>query len=116
MSRGGRRINSGRKKGSRTNASLAMARKLKKEGLSPLDLYIAIFRDEDAPIALRLSAAKAADRHFYPEPNNMNNDPNKNSDISHSEVLRRIEVEVRQEERQRNSERLSISTNSPTAT
>lgn len=72
MARGGKRPGAGRKRGipNRVTAEFKqLAVELGKEGASPLDLMPSVMRDESAPMAMRLDAAKAAAPYLHPRLN-----------------------------------------------
>lgn len=58
--RGGRRAGSGRKPGSLSRKTRAVAEGALKRGVSPLEYLLAVMRDPEAPLTARLDAAKAA--------------------------------------------------------
>ena len=69
MPRGGRRLGAGRPKGSqnlRTRVREEAAKRAGTAGTSPLEFLLAIMRNEDRPLKVRLAAAKAAMPFCHP--------------------------------------------------
>jgi hypothetical protein len=63
---GGKRPGAGRPQGRRNRRTEAQIRAVAEEGLTPLDYLLLVLRDEGAPAAERLQAARIAAPYVHP--------------------------------------------------
>jgi hypothetical protein len=66
MPRGGSRPGAGRKPGSALTKTATIAAKLTEDGLTPLEVLLAVMRDETQPQNVRLQCAIAAAPYVHP--------------------------------------------------
>lgn len=71
MPRGGRRPGAGRKPGSLTQKTKAVAEQLLLTGETPLEFALAVMRSPDAGLRVRMDACKAALPHMHPRLNSI---------------------------------------------
>ena len=71
MAHGGPREGAGRKVGSTTKKTRAIADRALAEGLTPLEFMLSVLRDEQADKAQRFEAAKAAAPYVHPRLSNV---------------------------------------------
>lgn len=63
----GRKTGGGSRKGRPNKATAAKAAAIAASGLTPLDYLVSVMRDENAPRAERIDAAKAAAPYVHPK-------------------------------------------------
>lgn len=66
MARGGKRLGSGRPKGAANKKTREIAEAVVKEGITPLEYFMKILRDEAMPSDARFAAAKEAAPYIHP--------------------------------------------------
>jgi hypothetical protein len=66
MAQGGKRPGAGRKKGSTTRRTRAIANMLAESGLTPLEFMLKILRDKSMPDGMRFKAAESAAPYIHP--------------------------------------------------
>jgi hypothetical protein len=62
---GGRRPGAGRKGGARSKLDAEARAKAAESGITPLEFFLSIFRDETQPMSLRMDAAKSAAPYMH---------------------------------------------------
>lgn len=66
MARGGARAGAGRPRGVRSSKTLKRLESIESDGITPLAFMLAIVRNEELPLAMRLDAAKQSAQYVHP--------------------------------------------------
>ena len=89
MPKGGKRPGAGRPRGSRAKADIA--KQLAASGITPLDFFLEILRDEDSPDADRMWAAVHAAPYCHPKLNAIDHSGAMSLAMTHEEWLDELE-------------------------
>ena len=89
MPKGGKRPGAGRPRGSRAKADIA--KQIKAGGITPLDFFLEILRDEDRPDADRKWAAQQAAPYCHPKLNAIDHSGAMSLAMTHEEALDELE-------------------------